>query len=234
MCYNRRMSEHAAPRPGPLPPADALAPEPALAMVQLPSPPTGFIGRERELAALRGLLWRVDARLVTLTGAPGAGKTRLALQVAASLRDDFPDGVFFVALAPITHSGLVVPAIARVLGIQETAGQPLPLRLAEALRGRALLVVLDNFEQVLAAALPLAALLSACPRLKVLVTSRQMLRIYGEHEFPVQPLALPDLEPVMNFRPSFVPGTAWPPDVQLTACAWATGCNVAFRAWKSS
>src|SRR3954447_7331328 len=86
ICYNHRMSEHPARSTRPMPPAGALAPEPPLLVAPLPSPPAGFIGRERELAALRGLLWRVDARLVTLTGPPGAGKTRLALQVAASLR----------------------------------------------------------------------------------------------------------------------------------------------------
>src|SRR6478672_8733375 len=108
ICYNQRMSEHPARRTRPLPPAGAHAPEPLLPVAPLPSPPAGFIGRERELAALRSLLWRVDVRLVTLTGPPGAGKTRLALQVAAGLRDDFPDGVFFVALAAITDPGLVV------------------------------------------------------------------------------------------------------------------------------
>src|SRR5688572_6808458 len=115
----------------------------------LPSPLTPFIGRERELERARGLLWRADVRLVTLTGPPGIGKTRLSMEVAAALLDDFGDGSFFVPLAPITDPALVVPAIAHTLGVRETPGKPIAESLKEYLQGKRLLLVLDNFEQVM-------------------------------------------------------------------------------------
>jgi predicted ATPase/DNA-binding CsgD family transcriptional regulator len=133
-----------------------------------------------------------QARLVTLTGPGGAGKTRLALHVAADMLDRFEDGVCFVELAPVSDVGLVVPMIARALGVQDAAGRPLIDVLSAHLHDRRLLLVLDNFEQLLAAATVVAELLRACPGLSVLVTSRAPLQIGGEHEFPVPPLALPD------------------------------------------
>ena len=158
----------------------------------LPSQTTPLVGRAHEVQAAQGLLLRDDVRLVTLTGPGGAGKTRLALQVAATVLDRFEDGAWFVELAPVADVGLVVTTIARALGVQDAAGRPLLDVLVAFLHERRLLLVLDNFEQLLAAAAVVADLLRACPDLSVLVTSRAPLQIGGERELPVPPLALPD------------------------------------------
>src|ERR687893_813113 len=158
----------------------------------LPAQPTPLVGRERELGEVRDLLRAEEVRLLTLTGPGGIGKTRLGLQVAAELVDEFEDGVFFVALAPITDPALVASAIAEALGVVEAGDQPLEEGLKGYLRGKELLLLLDNFEQVLGAAPLVGELLSVCPKLKVLATSRSVLRVYGEQEFPVPPLELPD------------------------------------------
>ncbi|MFQ5794857.1 MAG: AAA family ATPase [Candidatus Bipolaricaulia bacterium] len=133
-------------------------------------------------------------RLLTLTGAGGTGKTRLGLQAAADLIDDFEDGVYFVDLAPISDPGLVVSAIAQKMGVREAevGGRPLLDSLKEHLRDKQILLLLDNFEQVVAAAPQVAELLAACAWLKLLVTSREPCHVRGEHVFPVPPLALPE------------------------------------------
>jgi predicted ATPase/class 3 adenylate cyclase/DNA-binding CsgD family transcriptional regulator len=158
----------------------------------LPMQATAFIGREQQLQAVRTALLRTDTRLVTLTGPGGTGKTRLALQAAADLLDSFRDGVYVVALASVTDPDLVASAIAQALDVREVAGRPITTSLGDALRQRRLLLVLDNFEQVAAAAPTVAELLGSAPRLKILVTSRSVLHVYGERELSVPPLALPD------------------------------------------
>ncbi len=131
------------------------------------------------------LLERGDVRLVTLTGAGGTGKTRLALQVAAELTDRFQDGVFFVNLAPISDPDLVASEIAQVLGVRETGGQPLLESLKEYLRDKQILLLLDNFEQVVQASTLVAQLVQATPQLKVISSSRTKLKVRGEYEFAV-------------------------------------------------
>src|SRR5947209_7142429 len=162
----------------------------------LPPQPTPLIGREHEVATVTALLRREDVRLVTLTGPGGSGKTRLSLRVAEEQSEVFSDGVYFVNLAPIRDSEFVVPAIAQTLDIQEMEGQPLFALLKAFLREKHLLFLLDNFEQVVHAAPQIAELLAACPRLKILVTSRMALHVRAEHVFPVPPLALPDSKDV--------------------------------------
>jgi len=163
-------------------------------LTNLPAQPTPFIGRERELAAVLALLRRIDVRLVTLTGPGGTGKTRLGLQAAADLLDEYEHGVFFAPLMTITNSALVIPTIASVFNIKELGGQPVDVLLKQYLAEKQLLLVIDNFEQVISAAPGIAELLSAAPYLKIIAISREKLRLYGEYEYPVPPLALPDLK----------------------------------------
>jgi predicted ATPase/DNA-binding SARP family transcriptional activator len=158
----------------------------------LPAQTTPLLGRENDVAAVQALLRQEAVRLVTLTGPGGTGKTRLGLQVAAELLDDFAAGVCFVGLAPIRDPGLVASTIAQTLGVRETSGMPVLEGLKAYLKDRHLLLLLDNFEQVLEAAPLVAELLAAAPRLKVLVTSRTVLRLRGEKNLAVPPLSLPD------------------------------------------
>ncbi len=157
----------------------------------LPLQLTSFIGREREIAEVRRLL--AMTRLLTITGVGGSGKTRLAVHVAAMVRGDFEDRGHFVSLAPLTDPGLVASTIAQALGVREQGSQPLLDSLKDHLRDRQLLLLLDNFEQLVSAAPVVAELLMAAPRLHVLVTSRAPLHLSGEHEFVVPPFSLPDL-----------------------------------------
>lgn len=157
----------------------------------LPSQLTPFIGREREMEKVQHRLLQPDIRLLTLTGPGGVGKTRLGLEVARQVRDQFADGVCFVALAPISDPALVPSAIAQALGVKQGAGQSVTEALEQYLRERQLLLLLDNFERLLEAGPPIAQLLAACPRLKMLVTSRVVLRLQCEHVCEVPPLTLP-------------------------------------------
>jgi predicted ATPase len=161
---------------------------------RLPVPPTPLIGREREREIARRQLLGPEVRLLTMSGPAGIGKTRLALQVAADVQSDFAAGVVFVPLAAITDPALVATTIAQAVGARVTSNEPAAASLTDDLRDKHALLVLDNFEQVLPAAPLVADLLAACPRLKVLVTSRSVLHLRGERNFPVPPLRLPDLE----------------------------------------
>jgi predicted ATPase/transcriptional regulator with XRE-family HTH domain len=176
----------AGPRPG-----EAITSRPPPA---LPVPLTVLRGRTEEVRTLTALLQRPETRLVTLTGPGGVGKTRLALAVAAELAAAVPDGVIYLALASLGDSRLVLSLLAQSTGVRPGGRRTLAEELATHLRAKQLLLVLDNFEHLLPAAQDLATLLEACPQLTMLITSRARLRLRGEREVPVEPLALPDLQ----------------------------------------
>ena len=167
---------------------------PELRLKNLPLQRTAFIGRKHEGASLSRLLGRDDARLVTLTGPGGIGKTRLALQVAEELGGQFPGGVYFVPLSSVTDGGLIASAISQALGVRETGNQSPQESLRECVSGlgQPTLLLLDNFEHLLDATPVVTQLLTMGSQLKVVITSQAPLHVYGEHEFPVPPLALPD------------------------------------------
>ena len=177
-------AEAALPRPSVVPAATAL--------LKLPTQLTEFVGREVEIGQLSELLARPNVRLLTLTGPGGVGKTRLAVCLAERLSQTFAHGVFLVELDTVSDPRLVSFAIAQAVGVQETGSHPLLTTLKEYLRERQALLVLDNYEHLLPAAGLVNELLMAAPRLKILVTSRAVLHLYGEHEFDVPPLSVPD------------------------------------------
>jgi predicted ATPase/DNA-binding CsgD family transcriptional regulator/DNA-binding XRE family transcriptional regulator len=188
------------PRPQPsIVPVDATLPAatpdmPEQPQHNLPLPPTPLLGRERDLAELTVLLKRKETRLITLTGSGGVGKTRLALEVAWALQragDSFPDGVWLVRLAPLTDPTMVLSTIAQTLGLNENGGASIADLLRSFLHDKSLLLLLDNFEQVAAAATQIAELLESSAGLRALVTSRAPLRLRGEHIYPVALLAVP-------------------------------------------
>ena len=158
----------------------------------LPVQLTSILGREKEIAVLRQLLRTPDIHLVTITGSGGVGKTSLSLQVAYELQDAFADGVFFISLAAINDSTLIIPTIERELGVIESPNRLLLDSLKDYLHGKKMLLVLDNFEQIVSAAPLLTELLNASAELRILTTSREALRLRGEHEFPLAPLDLGD------------------------------------------
>jgi predicted ATPase/class 3 adenylate cyclase/DNA-binding CsgD family transcriptional regulator len=174
--------------PTDFPPLKTLDTHPNNLPIQL----TQLIGREQEVASVLELLRREDVRLLTLTGPGGIGKTRLALQVAAELSDRFPNGVYFVNLAPLSDPELVIPAITQTFTLKEVGEEPLFNLLKAYLQEKQLLLLLDNFEQVVSAAVYVAELLASCPMLKVMVTSRAALHLRGEQECAVPPLAVPN------------------------------------------
>ncbi|HKJ38815.1 MAG TPA: tetratricopeptide repeat protein, partial [Anaerolineales bacterium] len=159
----------------------------------LPAQPTPFVGRQKQINGIKELLQEADVQLVTLIGPGGTGKTRLSLQVAQEMLEQFPQGVFFVPLADDTDTDQFISRVAQQLAVRE-GGRPLLESVMDYLRDKHLLLIFDNFEQVVAAAPVVADLLSAAPQLKVLVSSRIALNLRGEHEFPVPPLGLPKAE----------------------------------------
>ncbi|MGD0123697.1 MAG: adenylate/guanylate cyclase domain-containing protein [Candidatus Limnocylindrales bacterium] len=202
----------------------------------LPTQLTSFVGRGREVAEAKRLLG--TTRLLTLTGPGGTGKTRLSLQLAAESISDFADGVFFVPLGPIEDPDLVAPAILVALGLRESPNEPPVIKLVEYLRDRHLLLIMDNFEQVLPAAALVGDLLKAIPGLTVVVTSRATLHLYGEREFAVPPLTLPhagdDLDPASISQYEAVAlfiqrAAAVRPDFQVTTANAAAVAEICSR-----
>jgi len=204
----------------------------------LPIQPTPFVGREQEVTTARDLLLREDVRLLTLTGPGGIGKTRLSLQVAADLSDRFADGVFFVNLAPIREPESVLAAIAQALAVKETTEHSLLELLQAFLREKQVLLLLDNFEQVVSAASQVADLLAACPKLKILVTSREVLHVQAEHEFAVpflvspDPKCLPDLTTLSHYAAVALflqRAQAVKPDFQITSATAGSIAEICAR-----
>jgi predicted ATPase len=191
-------------------PQEPTAPSPPGGAATLPAPLTRFVGREHDLGAVAALIGSDESRLVTLTGPGGVGKTRLAIELARRLDHEFPDGVTFIPLAPADNPATAASAIAQGLGVLDTGDLPLEQKLVVAVGDREGLVVLDNFEQVVDTAPLVGAMLQAAPRLRILVTSRVLLRISGERSYEVRPLefSVPGASPWQR-------GAVLPPAVDL-------------------
>jgi predicted ATPase/transcriptional regulator with XRE-family HTH domain len=187
----------------------------AAQLTNLPIPTTTFVGREREVVDICARLARPDVRLLTLTGAPGVGKTRLALEVASELRGVFADGIFLIDLSPLQDPALVLDTVAQTMRVTSAGGPSLVERLGGYVRSKQLLLVFDNFEHVLEAALQLSQLLAAAPQLKLLVTSRVALELAGEHRFSVLPLLVPPAEDNMRLAPPVAGAPTHYPAVDL-------------------
>ena len=203
--YRFQLQNHTVPE---LPSIEVTAPTsryiPSPNFTNLPSQRTSFVGRDEDKLAIHELFNQPETRLITLTGPGGTGKTRLALEVASGSSNAFTNGTVFVSLASITEQSLVIRAIEQALAIKD-AGDSSINTIINLLRDKHLLLILDNFEQVIEAAPSISKLLESCPLIKVLVTSRAILQLYGEHEYPVPPLDLPDqhntyvLDALLNF-----------------------------------
>ena len=188
------LSGHFAGRRPAAPPAAPASAQQHVVAEPLPTAVTSFVGRSREVADIQSLLRRPDVRLVTLAGMGGIGKTRLSLEVGRGMEADFPDGVHLVRLASVTQAELVVPAIATALGIRSEEKGAADAAVLDAIADRRMLLILDNFEQVIAAAPAIGQLLESAPALRILVTSRRLLRLSAEHEYQVPTLPVPDHE----------------------------------------
>lgn len=213
----------------------------------LPAQLTNLIGRDQEIERACNLLRQPSTRVLTLTGPPGIGKTRLSIQIAAVERSGYADGVWFVPLAAVSNGAQIVSGVAQVLGVRELPGRQLPETMQEYLRDKRLLLVLDNFEHLIKATSIVREWLVAARDLKVIVTSREVLHLYGEQEFPVAPLALPDshhlptmdainaspavrlfLERAQSVKPDFVLSEDNAP-VIVEICAWLDGIPLAIE-----
>jgi predicted ATPase/DNA-binding CsgD family transcriptional regulator len=188
------------PFPTALSGADLLPEATPVAQHNLPIQVTSLVGREAATATATALLRRPEVRLLSMIGTGGIGKTRLAIEVATELLEDFPDGVYFVALAPLRDSDLVLPTIAHTLSLKESGSEALTDRLHTYLRDKQLLLVLDNFEHLMPAADAVGELLTTSPNLKLLVTSREVLHLSAEQQFSVPPLAVPDHKQVAQVQ----------------------------------
>ncbi|MEO5952380.1 MAG: helix-turn-helix domain-containing protein, partial [Chloroflexia bacterium] len=172
-----------------------------LSKTNLPLVLTTLIGREQEQEEVRGRLMQPKVRLLTITGSPGTGKTRMAIEVATTLLGDFEDGVYQVELATLSDPAMVIPSIARALDLRETGAQSLEETLLGHIKDKRILLVLDNFEHLLDAGPEVVKLIQASPWIKVLITSREALHVRGERQYPLLPLSLPALADRSGQRP---------------------------------